>query len=206
MSLDHLVYATPDLDASIDELESRLGVRASLGGQHHGRGTRNALLALGSDRYLEVIGPDAAQPTPSAPRWFNIDAITTPRLVAWASKGKDLPERRSVALRHGITLGEIVRGSRERPDGVLLEWQLTEPAPLLLDGLLPFFIDWGTSPHPATQAARGLSMISMHAQHPKPLRVADAFIALGVSLDIRYAATPSLVVLLDTPRGRVELR
>jgi hypothetical protein len=46
--IDHLVYATPDIEATVDELAERLGVRATPGGRHRGLGTWNALLgALG---------------------------------------------------------------------------------------------------------------------------------------------------------------
>lgn len=34
--VDHLVYATPDLNRGIDEIERLLGVRAIAGGQHPG--------------------------------------------------------------------------------------------------------------------------------------------------------------------------
>ena len=36
--VDHLVYATPDLDSGVEEIEKLLGVRATPGGQHPGRG------------------------------------------------------------------------------------------------------------------------------------------------------------------------
>src|SRR5262245_66390706 len=90
MPLDHLVYATPDLNLGIDTIEKLLGVKATPGGQHPGLGTRNALVALGPASYLEIIGPDPEQPTPAGPRRFGLDDLKAPRLIGWVAKSREL--------------------------------------------------------------------------------------------------------------------
>jgi hypothetical protein len=200
--VDHLVYATPDLDTSIRDLERLLGVRASVGGQHLGRGTRNALIAIGERAYLEIIGPDPDQPAPNGPRWFNVDAIDTPRIVTWAAHGTDLP--RLVETR-SVPLGAVVRGSRLRQDGVTLAWQLTDPSAMLGDGLVPFFIDWGMSPHPSSTATRGPRLIALRAEHPSPPDVSAQLDALGIPLELGRAKQPAIIATFDGPGGTIEI-
>ncbi len=204
--VDHLVYGTPDLKAAIDDLEKLLGVRATPGGQHPGRGTRNALVALGPGAYLEIIGPDPEQPKPDLPRPFGLDTLSEPRLVAWAAKGSDLEKLWSNASGQGIALGGIIAGSRRRPDGVLLTWRYTNPRVVVADGIVPFFIDWGQTPHPSAGAAKGASLVSLRAEHPDPGRIQDMLNQLGLHLPVTKGSKPALAATIDCPRGRVELR
>jgi hypothetical protein len=206
--VDHIVYATPDLELGIQKLEALLGVRAAPGGQHPGRGTRNALIALKTGRYLEIIGPDLEQPKPSAPRTFGIDDLKEPRLVAWAAKAVNLERLASDAKSRGVALGDVASGSRRRPDGVLLSWRYTTPqaALALAGGVVPFFIDWGTTPHPSETAAGGATLAALRAEHPEVERVAKLMQQLGVPLPVRSGPRPALLATVDCPRGRVELR
>lgn len=204
--VDHLVYATPDLNRGVEEIEKLLGVRATPGGQHPGRGTRNALITLGPATYLEIIAPDPEQPPPKTPRPFGIDRLKESRLVAWAANGEDLERLRDEAARKGARLGEVMSGSRRRTDGVLLSWRYTDPQTVLADGLVPFFIDWGQSPHPARTAAQGASLIALRAEHPDAQRVQRLLREIGLDLPVQTGATPALVAIIDSPRGRVELR
>ncbi len=204
--VDHLVYATPDLNRGVEEIEKLLGVKATPGGQHPGRGTRNALITLGPATYLEIIAPDPEQPEPKAPRPFGVDGLKKSRLVAWAAKGVDLDLLRDKAVSKGARLGEVTSGSRRRTDGVLLSWRYTDPRTVLADGIVPFFIDWGQSPHPAQTAAKGASLISLRAEHPDAQRVERLLRELELDLPVQSGATPALVASIDSPRGRVELR
>jgi hypothetical protein len=205
-TIDHLVYATPDLDRAVDEIERRTGVRASPGGQHPGRGTRNALLALGPTSYLEIIGPDPEQPPPAIARQFGIDGLREPRLATWVAKGTDLVRLRESAVVSGIQLGAVVSGRRNRPDGVTLSWQATDSRAMPADGLVPFFIDWGESPHPSTTSARGVTLVELRAEHPEAERVQQMLGKLGLNLQVKRGAKPALIAILSTPRGQVELR
>jgi len=203
--VDHIVYAVPDLEEAVRDLENRLGVRASPGGRHPGRGTRNALIALGPSSYLEILGPDPDQPNPETPRWLGIDALTPPRIAGWAVKENDLEKLVADAARAGVQMGKVGRGSRRRPDGVLLSWRFTDPATVLGDGLVPFFIDWGTSAHPAATSEAHVTLVDLRAEHPDPELVRGMLRAVGLALEVRKATAPALVATLDSPRGRVEL-
>jgi Glyoxalase-like domain len=203
--IDHLVYATPDLRLGIDTIE-RLGVKATPGGQHPGLGTRNALVALGPSSYLEIIGPDPDQPTPSGPRRFGIDDLKAPRIVRWVVASSALATVSEKAAKTGITLGAVTSGSRRHPDGVVLAWRYTDPATVIADGLVPFFIDWGTSPHPALTATKGATLVQLRAEHPDVSRVQKMLDQLGLELRVNQATAPAIIATIDSPRGRVELR
>src|SRR5262249_49109253 len=168
--VDHLVYATPNLDLGVATMQKLLGVHASTGGQHPGFGTRNALLALGPSIYLEIIGPDPEQPKPAGPRRFGIDDLNEPKLIGWVSRAPALDALVTRARAQGIGLGDALSGSRKRPDGTLLTWRYTDPSVIIEHRLIPYFMDWGASSHPATTAAKGARLVALHLEHPEPAR------------------------------------
>ena len=204
--IDHLVYATPDLTAGVKQIEALLGIQATPGGQHPGEGTRNALVALGPTSYLEIIGPDPDQPKPAGPRKFGIDDLKGPRLVTWAAKGTNLTQLVADARRHGVPVGDVIPGSRRTPTGVLLSWHITNQRAFVANGLVPFFIDWGDTPHPAKSAATGATLIALRAEHPDPENVQRMLGALGLDLPVVKGVKPTLVATIAGPRGRVGLR
>ena len=71
---------------------------------------------------------------------------------------------------------------------------------------MPFFIDWGSSPHPALTAAKGATLTQLRAEHPDAPRVQKMLDALGLDLKVSPASAPAIIATIDSPRGRVELR
>jgi hypothetical protein len=206
VQLDHLLWGGRDLESEIDRLERLTGVRATIGGRHPGEGTRNALLRLGKAAYLELIAPDPDQPAPPHPRWLGLDALTEPRLVAWAAKATELEQRRAAGLAAGVPLGEVRAGGRQTSDGEMHSWRLTYPDVSLDGGLVPFLIDWGESRHPALTAPGGIELVELHGEHPEPAVIAARLDRIGIALRVLAGSRPALVATLDTPRGRIQLR
>lgn len=204
--VDHIVYATPDLNSGMEQLGKLLGITATPGGRHPGWGTHNALISLGPDSYLEIIGPDPESPKPEQSRPFQIDSLSAPRLVTWVAKGSGLTDLVNRAKQQGIMLGEVMAMSRHTPDGELLSWHLTNPMTIVADGIIPTFIDWGTTRHPALVAAQGACLVNLRAEHPDAAKVTDRLNALGLGLPVVAGTRPELIATIDCPKGRVELR
>lgn len=198
--LDHLVYATPDLDATAANLGERLGISPAPGGSHPGMGTRNLLYGLGDGRYFEIIGPDESQDV--APRWFGIAALTRPRLVGWAIRTAKIDFVVAGARERGYDPGNPVAMSREGSDGELVTWRLTMPP---AETLIPFLIDWGTTPHPSSRALPEVTLESFGGEHPDPLSVRSALGPLGIGLVLTRTPHTRLSAVLSSQNGRVKL-
>jgi hypothetical protein len=202
--LDHLIFAALDLDDGVREIEGRFGVRAGGGGQHAGLGTHNKLVALGPTSYLEIIAPDPSQPDPADPRPYGVDGITGSGLVGWAMACEDIEAAVEKARGAGFDPGDVIDGHRLTADGTVLRWRSTSNARTA--GLIPFLIDWGSTPHPAASSRPGLRLDSLHIEHPSPEVIRRALRALDADVDVRPAESAAVVARLTGPNGSAELR
>jgi hypothetical protein len=65
--IDHVIYATADLDAAAARVKADLGLTAVAGGRHDGLGTHNRIIPLGDGSFLELLAvadPDEANSSP----------------------------------------------------------------------------------------------------------------------------------------------
>ncbi len=204
--IDHLVYGTPHLERTVENLAKRLGVTPQDGGRHAGFATRNAILSLGEAAYLEIIGPDPEGVAPENGRPFGIDTLDEPRFVTWAVAVTDLDATLTRARAADYDPGAVIAAERQRPDGEFVRFRIAihdivrPPG----DGLIPFPIQWGDCEHPATGAPR-VKLTTFRAEHPKPSRVQTGLAALGIPLNVMLGSVPALIATLEGPSGRVNL-
>ncbi|MBT4491817.1 MAG: VOC family protein [Gammaproteobacteria bacterium] len=202
MQLDHIMFATNDLDTGIKHVESLTGVKAEYGGSHPGGGTRNALLSFGGRQYLEILAPDPHQESVNT-LGQSLGSKTVPFIRTWAVAVSGFDTLKGVLHQSGYGCN-IIDMSRTRPDGVQLKWQL-----LFVEGhefglAMPFFIDWLESPHPSDQAPGGCELISFSVLCPE----ADKFniLADSIGLEVEVSAgEKSFAARMNTPKGLVTL-
>jgi hypothetical protein len=204
-AVDHLIWVVPDLAWGMDEIERRLGERPAVGGRHPALGSHNALLALGSDTYLEIMAADPGLPRPARGRLFGLDGLQEPRLATWVLRCEAIEAVAAQAADRGLDLGAIHAGSRERPDGTVVAWKITDPYAARLQGVVPFLIAWGDTPHPARSAPAAGRLRELRIEHPEPAAVRGALACLGLELAVRPGQQPRLVATIDGPAGEFRL-
>lgn len=146
--LDHISYVAPhnQLVDVVQRLGSRVGAAFSDGGIHPRFGTRNFILPLKNNHYLEVVCPlehPAAEASPFG-RAVLQRANEGGGWLTWVVATDDISR---VESQLGRT---AVEGSRRRPDGKELKWKQIGILGTLEDSQLPFFIQWLTQDHPST--------------------------------------------------------
>lgn len=204
--LDHIVYAARDLDMASAAFEELTGVQPAYGGAHGGGLSHNSVVSLGPTCYLEIFAPMPG--VTEGYDWIEVcQTLETPRLLTYCMRTPAGLEAVADELaKTNFGRSPVEDWSRKKPNGELLRWRLYEPDPKLFDFQFPFFIDWGDTPSPATDAPRGASLqaFTIAGRHAAELNNLFERIALpGATL--RSADTLSFSLELKTPKGLVEL-
>jgi len=202
--LDHILLGCNDLQRGISFVEQHTGVRAAFGGVHPGRGTQNALLSLGTRRYLEIIAPDPQQTSSSSELNAELKKLSEPRLVGWAAHPGDVQVLAADLARAGVAAEGPTPGSRKRPEGSVLHWKtlkLKDDA----NGLLPFFIEWSAdSPHPSADAPSGCQLLRFELLTPDPVALDKRTARLKLKAPLVKAASSQLHAVISGPKGKLD--
>jgi hypothetical protein len=202
--VDHLILGTRDLDEGIRRFEERTGVRPMVGGEHPGRGTRNALVSLGPGLYMEILAPQTTAPDSGAAAALRALTDLTP--FGWAVFVRDVDAARRRLSDAGFGLSEIKPGSRARPDGSLLEWKTFEIEKPPLAGV-PFFIRWGDgTTHPSKEAPSGCRLEGLRIFSPDADGLRRVFASLALDVAVEAGGRGAMDVTLRCPKGTVPFR
>mmetsp|Transcript_8997 Transcript_8997/g.16238 ORF Transcript_8997/g.16238 Transcript_8997/m.16238 type:complete len:235 (+) Transcript_8997:42-746(+) len=228
LEIDHLVWVVPSLPEGIAAFEALTGVAPTIGGQHQGIGTHNALLSFGDGRYLELLARDPAQE--SGLPWLGVDVPAQPCLTTFCARLRGGGEQSASTLEEfiarvqasGYDAGLVDAMSRQTQEGKTVRWRLAARnhksgyAHLPGGGLIPFLIDWSPNelPHPSQTAPSGCTLVAMRAWHPDPASVVPVLSSMGATgcfesdkdgSCVGQGDQPRIEIVLDTPKGRVTL-
>lgn len=186
---DHLVIGIRSLDEGTAQFESLLGVKPTVGGQHPGRGTENALVSLGPGAYLEILAPQLDAPLSGADaELHDLDRLT---IVTWALAVQDAIAAAAALNAAGFGTAPAKRGSRVTPAGERLEWTVFKLAGGAIS-MAPFFIQWGEGTrHPSGTAPEGCVLERLVVREPEPDRlraVLEALDGTGVTVESGIAS------------------
>jgi hypothetical protein len=212
MRLDHLSFAAgPDgLVATAERIGAQLGTSFVDGGVHPRFGTRNMVLPLADNTYLEVVEVLDHPASDKAPFGQAVRARSAlgGGWLGWVVAVDDIGvvERR---------LGrESVVGNRHRPDGTELRWRQIGVNGLIADPQLPFFIQWDVPAdlHPSRGGDDDFSLAALEIAGD-PQRVSEW---LGETVEapledvkVEWVApngTPGIIAAqVQTPHGLVRI-
>jgi hypothetical protein len=211
MRVDHVSYAAePDgLKPTAARLAKKLGVSPVDGGVHPRFGTRNIILPLAHERYVEVVAVLDHPASDKAPFGQAVRARSEAGggWLGWVVCVDDLSEAEQRLGR------EAVIGNRRRPDGVELKWRQLGVKGLIADPQLPFYVQWDDrGVHPSVGATTEVTISGLQIAGD-PERVCEW---LGLPADqtssvidftwVEPNGTPGLVaVTFDTPHGPVTI-
>lgn len=209
MRVDHVVYAAEHdgVVATAERLGKLIGVRPVDGGNHPRFGTRNVILPLRHDRYLEVVEVLDHPASYKAPfgQAVRLRSEAGGGWLGWVIAVADIHEQERRVGR------EAVEGNRTRPDGTELHWKQLGVKGLISDPQLPFYIEWDAGTEHPSRAVESGTRIRQLQIAGDPARINDWLGQpaedVSPSIDLAFVAphgTPGLLsVTFQTPEGRV---
>ncbi len=210
MRVDHVSYAAEHdgVHATAERIGKLIGVKPVDGGVHPRFGTRNVILPLAHERYVEVVECLDHPASDKAPFGQAVRARSEAGggWLGWVIRVEDIHPFEERLGR------DAVDGNRTRPDGTELRWRQIGVKGLQSDPQLPYFVEWETlDVHPSHGAEDSGVTIETLQIAGDPERVCE-WLGLPAKktstvIDFAFVAphgTPGLLsVTFDTAEGKV---
>ncbi len=202
VSLDHVIWAVPDLEGYAKRFTKLTGIKPVYGGEHTNGVTANYLVSLGPCTYLEIVGPKKGAAV--ADLGDQAKSYAREHVAGFAfSTDLNAPPKALQAL----GLGERREGGRVKPDGSQLSWQTAALSGLNFgDDKFQFVINWLSQPHPAVTSAKGAVIVQLTIAHPDSVKLRDLVEANMLPIVLQPAGKPNIWLTISTPNGSVTLR
>ena len=208
MRVDHVSYAAEHdgLQATAERLSKLIGVGPVDGGIHPRFGTRNVILPLAHERYVEVVEVLDHPASDKAPFGQAVRARSEAGggWLGWVVAVDDIKPFEERLGR------ESADGYRHRPDGTELKWRQLGVKGLISDPQLPFFVEWQTPEcHPSVDAHTDVTIKGLQiAGDPERVRdwlnwPADEPTTIDFTFVAPHGTPGLLAVTFETPDGEV---
>ena len=178
LQIDHVTIAGMELEP-MRQAFAEAGLATVYGGAHSGGVTHMALLGFDDGSYIELIAAadpgDSGRSDLSGTRWAaQIAGNAGP--AAWAARTGDIAAESARILSLGVPVAGPIEMSRQRPDGALVEWELTFLGDQPAGAVLPFLIQDHTprerrvapSPSVAGSELRGVTHVVLGVHRIEP--------------------------------------
>lgn len=167
LALDHIVIAAKDPAKTAESFGKKHTITVTEGGRHANWGTYNYLAYFANDCYIEWIGifdetTAARSKNPLIHLLFRELAEGNEGPIQVALRTDQMDDYVQNLQELDLPFAGTIPGSRERPDGSLLEWRMLFP-----EGdreVLPFLIEWGkirNTPDPKLINDKAINSISI---------------------------------------------
>ena len=187
LHIDHVTIAGQDLDR-LTEAFTAAGFPVEYGGHHSNGATHMSIVGFRDGSYLELISTrDDATESP----WWDDAIRENGGPCGWAVGVDDIAEVSATLRDRGVAVDGPTGYRRERDDGTLVEWDLTQ-----LEGgdpgtRLPFLIEDTTPRKRRVQQTGGLASSPIHGVETVIIGVPDLLAAVDAFRNAFNAAKPT---------------
>ena len=211
LSLDHVIVSVNDLQTAIETYRS-VGFVVNYGGKHADGVTENALIVFQDGTYIELIALVEGRTRDEA-NFKQLLKETGEGFTGYALLSDNIEADLASLKQRGANVGQIQQGSRQTPDGQILQWEMApidhQMSPFIIQDVSDRSLRVKTTPENVTHTngASGIHEILIEVSN---LREAaqhygdDVSAPLAQYKSLRFEVGDSAIVLHSVKGGTME--